>query len=199
MPLHNDVFAQQMWAFLCNDIDSCLMVAEEIQTLGSESRFKGALNFPAALMMFSVIDLSAGYYAGREATTQVIADFIAKYFGPHSPELADKKVAKKWYEVFRNGLTHQWSPKAGGVSMDPRPEVFMFQLIGAEEIPVLFVPALFAVLKEALRTYESDLDASPALQKKFKKRYEELVNDDRKEMRILRNMCQPPQRDCPRF
>jgi hypothetical protein len=190
MALHNDMLAQQMWQFLCNDIDSCLTVNQDMQALGAQSKFKGGLNFPAALTMFAMIDLAASYYVGRGATTSDIAEFISRYFGPHSPKLADEKLAKKWYEVFRNGLTHQWSPKAGGVGMTFHPEVFIFvSPPGAEKIPILIVPTLFDVLKKALHAYEADLDSNPALRQKFEHRYQALVQADYKEMRILREMC----------
>jgi len=190
MALHNDVLAQQMWQFLCNDIDSCITVQEDIQALGAQSKFKGGLNFPAALAMFAMIDLAASYYAGKEATTADIAGFISRYLGPHSPNLADERLAKKWYEVFRNGLAHQWSPKAGGVGMTLQPEVFTFvSSSGAEKIPILSVPKLFDVLKEAMRDYEADMDSNPAMRRKFEDRYQALVQADYDEMRILRGMC----------
>ena len=76
MALHNDVLAQQMWRFLCNDIDSRLTVNQDIEALGAQSKFKRGLNFPAALTMFAMVDLAASYYTGKEATTGDIAKFI---------------------------------------------------------------------------------------------------------------------------
>ena len=188
--LHNRVFNRQLWTFLCNDLDSCLMVADEVQEKGDNSRFKGALYFPAALTLFAAIELAASYYAGDEPTGDRVAEFISKYIGPCSPELASKTVAKKWYEVFRNGLTHQWSPKAGGVGVFQWREVFRFLSEGlTEKSPYLNVPALFDAFKKALRAYESDLDSNLILRKNFDSRHKALESSDCNEMRIFRGLC----------
>ena len=117
MALHNDVF-EQVWDWLCNDIESCFKVSQDLQNHLDKSQFKGGLNFPAALTMFSVIELAVGYYSGGDPNSDSAADFVSKYLGKYSPSLLDRSVAKKWYEVLRHGLAHQWSPKAGGVAMD---------------------------------------------------------------------------------
>ncbi len=189
--LHNQVFERQIFTFLCHDIDSCLTVSQELQTLGDNSKFKGGLNFPAALTLFSAIELAASYYAGNRPTLDEVAEFISKYIGPYSHRLANKGIAKKWYQVFRNGLSHQWSPKAGGVAMDFQcQEVFMFSSQdGTEKIPYLNVPALFDALKRALRAYESDLDSDVTLRNNFESRHKALVDGDYMEMRIFRGLC----------
>lgn len=140
-------------------------------------------------MLLSAIDLAAGYYVGREAKTKEIGVFIAKDLGPHAPKLADEAIAKKWYEVFRHGLAHAVSPKAGTVSLDPHPEVFFFILSHSEKIPVLVVPTLFVVLKKALREYETELDTNSSLQAQFQRRHDELVKGDFKAMRAFMTLC----------
>ena len=188
--LHTEIFKTRMWTFLCNDLDSCLTVAEELQTLGATSRFKGALYFPAAMSLFAAIELAASYYAGDEPNSANVSEFISRYIGPYSPELANKTVAKKWYAVFRNGLAHQWSPKAGGVGLFKSPKVFIFLSQGSiEKFPCLNIPALFDVLKKALRDYESDLDSDVTMRNNFERRHKALESSDYTEMRIFRGLC----------
>jgi hypothetical protein len=191
MALHNDVFKQQIWEWFCNDIDSCFKVSQDLQTKRERSVFKGGLNFPAALTTFSIIELMAGYHAGREPTYTDIAEFVSRYVGKYCPKLADKNVAKRWYDVFRHGLSHQWSPKRGGVAMRfDVPDVLAFWSPGGtEKFPYLNVPSLFRCLKEALRDYEADLDSDAELQEKFKRRYERLFSDDGEAMEALRRLC----------
>jgi len=111
---------------------------------GDASTFRGGLNFPAALTMFAVIELMAGYHAGKKATAKELVEFVSKYVGKYCPKLTGEQVAKKWYDVFRNGLSHQWSPKFGGVAVDfAQPDVFVFLQVGTEKIPYLIVPKLF--------------------------------------------------------
>jgi hypothetical protein len=189
LPLHF-LDTSQIWEWFCNDIDSCLTVSHDLQAQGDASTFRGGLNFPAALTMFAVIELMAGYHAGKKPGSKEIAGFVGKYVGKYYPKLADEQVAKKWYEVFRNGLSHQWSPKFGGVAMDfAQPDVFVFLQVGTEKIPYLIVPKLFYFIKAALRDYEADLNSNVALRSNFKKRYEELVSCDRKAMESLRRLC----------
>lgn len=191
MALHNAVFKDQIWAWFCNDMDSCLKVSKDLQDQQEKSTFKGGLNFPAALTMFAVIELVAGYYAGKRPSYTDVAKFVSRYVGRYCPRLADRNVAKHWYDVFRHGLSHQWSPKFGAVAMDFRiQEVFVFSSQGRrEKIPHLIVPKLFEVLKGALRDYEADLDSDAALRGNFEKRYAELLSHDRVEMETLRKLC----------
>jgi hypothetical protein len=140
--------------------------------------------------MFAVIELMAGYHAGKKATAKELVEFVSKYVGKYCPKLTGEQVAKKWYDVFRNGLSHQWSPKFGGVAVDfAQPDVFVFLQVGTEKIPYLIVPKLFCFIKAALRDYEADLNSNVALQSNFTKRYEELVSCDRKAMESLRRLC----------
>jgi hypothetical protein len=191
MALHNDIFREQIWGWFCNDIESCFKVAQDLQARGE---LRGRLNFPAALTIFAVIELVAGYYAGKRPRHGDIAKFISRYLGKHYAKLADERVAEKWYEVFRHGLSHQWSPKCGGVSMDfAQPDVFAFAQSGTEEVLTLFVPALFCFTRAAMRDYEADLNSSVVLRSNFSKRYEELVSRDRGAMQALRGMCRSRQ------
>jgi hypothetical protein len=159
--------------------------------MDENSRFKGALYFPAALTLFAAIELAASYYAKTKSTSDRAAEFVSKYIGRYSPKLADKTIAKKWYDVFRNGLSHQWSPKAGGVGVFQCPEVFIFFSQGGpdEKIPYLNVPALFDALKLALHDYETDLDSDVILRSNFECRHKVLESTDRNRMRDFRKAC----------
>lgn len=187
MALHNDVFNQQIWDFFCNDLDSCLTVSKMSRI--PNSHFKGGLNFTSVLTIFSVIELAAGWWKGKEATHEIIADFIQEYFSKYYARFKNKSFAKKFYEVFRNGLSHQWSPKASGVAMD----FFGNWLIekggdGQEEILFLNVPIFYEITKRALKDFEKDLDENPNMRKLFDDRYNVIVEGDYKEMRVLRGM-----------
>lgn len=191
MAIHNDVFKQQIWDFFCGDLDSCLAVSKVIQSK-QPTQFKGGLNFTATLTIFSVIELTAGWWKGKEATTDIIASFIQQYFAKYYPRFKERVFAKKFYEVFRNGLSHQWSPKASGIAMDFTNSrlVEKSNINPNEEILVLNVPTFFNVTKQALEDYEKDLNKNVAMQSSFEARYKRIVGDDYKEMRILRAMLE---------
>jgi len=189
MALHNDVFRQQIWEFFCNDLDSCLLVSKIIQS-GKTSPFKGGLNFTALLAIFSVIELASGWWEGKEPTQETVANFIQKYFSKYEPRFSDQVLAKKFYNVFRNGLSHQWSPKAGGVAMDFAHD-WLLEIIstnGSESIIALNVPKFYQITKSALTDYEHDLDDKADQRLNFEKRYNCIVESDYKEMRKVREM-----------
>jgi hypothetical protein len=188
MGLHNDVFNQQIWDWFCNDLESCLLVSQKVQAGSTE--FKGGTNFPAALTIFSVLEMTAGYYSGRtddqQLTNRVVA-FLVKYFSKYDARFADTDFAKKFYNVFRHGLAHQWAPKAGAVSMDfgQQDELILWIEGEAERYPCLNVPAFFELTKKALRGYESDLDQDQGLRDKFKTRYDAMIKADYQRMKQL--------------
>lgn len=187
MALHNNVFKQQIWEFFCDDLDSCLLVSKLKQS--GDRRFRGGLNFTACLAIFSAIEFLSGFLAGREPTSDDIAVFLQKYFGKYWERMNSKSFSKKFYEVFRNGLSHQWSPKASGVAMDfyndwilrkEKPPSF------SEEILTLNIPRFYEVTKKAFKDYEVNLDKKSDFRTKFEERYNKLVESDYMEMRILR-------------
>ncbi|HZE87228.1 MAG TPA: hypothetical protein VE090_03395 [Methylomirabilota bacterium] len=191
MALHNDVFQQQIWDFFCNDLESCLTVSKLKQS-NPNSPFKGGLNFTATLAIFSVIELAAGWWKGTEATNDIIASFIQNYLAKYYDRFNNKSFAKKFYEVFRNGLSHQWSPKASGVAMDFYKSwlVEKTSTNGQEEILLLNVPTFYYVTKQGLEDFEKDINTNEAMRKMFERRYSKIVDSDYKEMRILRGMLE---------
>ena len=131
------------------------------------------------------------YYTGKKTTTRAVADFLGKYFAPDFPAFKDKPFAMKFYEIFRHGLAHGWSPKAGGVAMDFRRDWalrFIKTQDGSEKIPSLNIPTFFEITKKALQGFESDLDKDRNLQAKFARRYKVLIDGDYKAMREFREM-----------
>jgi hypothetical protein len=189
MALHNDIFKQQIWEFFCNDLESCLTVSKLIQT-NSASSFKGGLNFTATMAIFSVIELVAGWWKGTKPTNDIIASFIQNYFSKYYIRFNNKSLAKKFYEVFRNGLSHQWSPKASGIAMDFNNNWLVEKMPtnGQEEILALNVPTFYYLTKQVLSDYEKELNENEDMRKLFEERYKKIVDEDYKEMRILRNM-----------
>ncbi|MGH7157275.1 MAG: hypothetical protein ACREGG_04165 [Candidatus Saccharimonadales bacterium] len=188
MALHKDVFQQQVWEWFCNDLESCLLVSQKVQA--GDAEFKGGINFPAALTIFSVLELCASYFSGRTDDSNLIdrvVQFLVKYFPKHDARFSDADFAQRFYRVFRHGLAHQWSPKAAAVSMDfGKDELLLWARDG--EIPCLNVPTFFELTKAALRDYEADLDADEELREKFKTRYEAMWNNDYEQMELLRKM-----------
>lgn len=191
MALHNDVFQQQIWDFFCGDLESCLTVSKLKQS-NPNSPFKGGLNFTATLAIFSVIELCAGWWKGVEPTSDIIASFIQKYLSKYYVRFKDKNVSKKFYEVFRNGLSHQWSPKASGIAMDFYGNWLINKTdeIGQEEILLVNVPTFFNVTKQGLKDFEEELNENEDMRKLFEARYNKIVESDYKEMRILRDMVE---------
>ena len=189
MALHNDVFRQQIWDFFCGDLQSCLCVSAIKQQSQTECCFKGGLNFTSALVIFSVIELASGWYKGKEPTTETVAEFFYEYFSEYYSPFKDKNFSKKFYGVFRNGLSHQWSPKASGIAMDFSADWFIKKVkYGSEEILMLNIPIFFKWTKLALKKFENDLDSKQVLRDSFEKRYKVIVDSDYKEMRVLRDM-----------
>lgn len=191
MALHNEVFNQQIWQFFCNDLDSCIKVAKIVQKEEGKGTFKGGLNFTAALVIFSVIEFVSGWYQNRESDSNTVAEFLDKYASKYFNPFRDKRISKKFYEVFRNGLSHQWSPKGSGIAMDTENNILLGkQRIGNEDILTLNVPSFYELAKIAIKNYENDLNNNEDLRAKFENRYKKLVESDFKEMRILRNMLE---------
>jgi hypothetical protein len=184
--LHNNVFDQQVWDWFCNDVESCLLVSKKVQA--HEGEFKGGTNFPACLTIFSVIEMAAGYFSGRTTDAQSspgVVNFLVKYFAKHDARFADLDFSRRFYNVFRHGLAHQWSPKAGAVSMDFGNDGL---ILWVGEYPFLNVPPLFELTKAALRDYEGDLDTDANLRAKFKTRYEAMLQADHERMEELREI-----------
>jgi hypothetical protein len=191
MALHNDVFRQQIWEFFCNDLDSCLSVSQIRLIFPGNTLFKGGLNFTSALVIFSVIELTSGYYSGREPTPDTVADFLSCYFSKYWLPFSNKKFAKKFFEVFRNGLSHQWSPKASGIAMDFNANwILKIEHTSPEneQIPILNIPGFYNISKRALKDYENQLNIDKKICDNFSKRYNRITSSDYQEMKILKEM-----------
>jgi hypothetical protein len=177
MTLHTAVFKQQIWGFFSNDMDSCLLVSKDILIKKNGSKFTGGLNFTAALTVLSVVDMCASYYVGKEAGLNDIAEFMKKYFLPYDPLFNYTTFSKKVYEIFRNGLSHQWSPKMSGVSMDFNEKKWIVFVRG--ETPILNIPSFLKIVKMGFKSYETDLDNNSRLRDLFETRYNKIINQDK--------------------
>lgn len=178
MSLHNEIFKIQVWKYFCNDIDSCIEVSKEIKN-GNNSRFKGGLNYTSALAIFSVIDMMSGYFSGtKNVNSNISASFLVKYLSKYEENFKEKIFAKKFYEIFRHGLSHDWQPKYSGVSMYSSKMIVYID--EKEDVPVLAIPTFYENIKKALKDYENDLNNDKKLQDLFIKRYN-VVNKQNKE------------------
>lgn len=189
MTVHNQVLQQQVWEFFCNDLDSCIEVSKDTQQNKSLSRFKGGLNFTAALTIFSVLEFISSFYLNSEPSSSTFAKFLSKYGSRYFDKFSNENLSKKLYEVFRNGLSHQWSPKGSGIAMDIEGDWLVSkQRSGEEEILALNIPTFYELAKLAIKDYEAEMDNNDALQQNFNKRYKKVVREDFMHMRILRDM-----------
>lgn len=186
MALHNDVFKQQIWEFFCDDLESCLLVSRLKQQ--GDIRFRGGLNFTACLTIFSVIELCSSYYKGKDSDANTVSDFLVKYFSKYDVKFSDEKFSRYFYDVFRHGLSHQWSPRASAIDMNFTDKYFLKKdRIENEEILYLNIPVFYDYTKKALSNYENDLDNDMSLRNLFEKRYKNIVDLDYQKMRILRD------------
>lgn len=185
MALHNDVFRQQIWEFFQNDMDSCLEVAKDKQIKGDKSIFKGGLNFTAALTLMAVVEMCASYFVGREVDDNAAAKFIKEYLSKYEPIFQFEPISKKFFQIFRHGLAHNWSPKMAGVSMDFNEAK---SIVFVNGVPVLNVPAFYSVLKRGISDFENKLDDDAILSGLFKKRYDEIISRDKTEVDKLKEM-----------
>lgn len=186
MALHNDVFKDQIWKFFCDDLESCLLVSKLKQA--GDGRFKGGLNFTACLTIFSVIELCSSYYKGKDSDVNTVTDFLIKYFFKYYDKFNSKYFSREFYRVFRNGLSHQWSPKASAIDMNFTNNYFLKKVkTENEEILYLNIPDFYQLTKNALQDFEKDLNSNSNLRIVFEKRYNQILNIDYKQMRTLRS------------
>lgn len=178
MKLHNYVFQQQIWSFFYNDLESCLEVSKEVQQ--GNKKFKGGLNFTAALTIFSVIDFLASFWKGKNANQTDIAKFIHKYFANYHLIFKTEDLCKQFYNIFRNGLSHQWSPKSSGVAMEFSTKHILIEN-KRDKILYLNIPAFYKICVKAFKDFENDLDTDIILSKKFQSYYNEMIKFDGKQ------------------
>lgn len=187
MSAYEGFFRQSIFDFYANDIKSCLKVSE-IKQSGS-SDFQGGLNFTAALAIFCVLEMMAGFYKGKkEPTNDDIVDFLVKYFSKYDSKFADKDFAKLFYKVFRHGLVHEWSPKASAIAMNFRSKEITEKIkikTDGEEIMCVNIPPFFDITIKAYTDYKNDLDKGMYVEE-FERRYQKVTEDDYYEMRVLR-------------
>ncbi len=188
-PVYTQVFRDQVWGFYVNDMEACRQATINAQSGG----VLGGQNFTAALLTLSVIDFCTGFFKGKtkradgrpEMTTAGdVAEFMSKYFTGYE-KFKEIDFCKKFYQVFRHGLAHSWSPKGSGIGMDLTATEIVW-LHG--DIPILEVIPFYELTKQALKLYENDLGKDEDLNHKFIKRLEYLNDNDAAEAQTLRDM-----------
>lgn len=173
MSTHNEVFNLQIWDFFQNDMDSCFVSAKRAQ----ESDGMGGQNFTAATIIFTVLDFCAGFYHGKvEVTSIEVSDFITKYLGARNKRFENKDFTKQFYNVFRHGLVHQWSPKFSGVGMNFANKEILYEISGG--ILILNVPPFYDLVIQSLKDFENNLDEDAELRSKFEKRLSAITDRD---------------------
>lgn len=191
MSLHKLVFNQQIWNFFKWDIESCLRVVKmrsAFDLKNGDNILPGGLNFTAALVIFCVIEMMTGYYKGKLLpSSDDVTDFLAKYFSKYESLFSNKEFSKRFYEVFRHGLVHEWSPKWSAVGMDfsSIESIGILKITDNREIVALNVPIFYDITIKALNDYEKDLD-NGCYVSEFKKRYNEAIKKDSEEMELLK-------------
>ncbi len=186
--MHKSVFNHQIWNYFVNDIESCFNSARNALTNGG----KGGQNFTAAIVIFTVLDFCAGFYLGKvepslNLNAREVSDFITKFLGDRNDIFRNSEFSLKFYEVFRHGLVHQWSPKFAGVAMDFNTEDILFEEQG---ILCLNVPPFFKLVRTALEDFEKYLDDNITAQEKFETRLEAILTKDAQEVLVLKGMLE---------
>ncbi|HRH31815.1 MAG TPA: hypothetical protein PLK06_00630 [bacterium] len=107
-----EIFFPTIKAYIQDDLRSMLSI---------EKKASGACNFPIALTALSAMDYLGflvavkRYRTDGHDTVRRIQAFGESYFSDYSKKSLDGKW-KKLSTVFRNGLSHVYFPKSGGVS-----------------------------------------------------------------------------------
>lgn len=194
---YKNIFEQQIRRYYISDMESCIRAAKDAQAKTYNPKGDGGQNFTAALLTLSVIDFCAGYFTGKTeysykagkikpelTTAHDAADFMSKYFTDYHM-FADEDFCIKFYQVFRHGLAHTWSPKGSGIGMDMYATTPVVMESGA---PVLEMVPFFDHTKKALSRYEIELGEDEALNHNFMKRFDYLQNNGQKEANELKAM-----------
>lgn len=178
------VFEELIDSFYINDMESCFEAARRRET--EKELFPGGLNFTTALAIFALIDVLAGLYTGKVQTTaNDVASFMTKYFSKYNSFFSSQPQSVKFYEVFRHGLAHEWSPKHSAVGMTFEGGSPVGSVVAeGRKIPAINVPSLYALSILAIRDYRKDLENGKHLAE-FQKRYDEQQARDRIEMERL--------------
>lgn len=185
-PIHKKVFELQIWDYFENDINSCFTAARNAQDNGG----KGGQNFTAATIIFTVLDFCAGFYHGKtepklSLNAREVAEFITKYLGARDEMFRNPALTLKFYEVFRHGLIHQWSPKFAGVAMEFNSDEILYEQRG---VVCLNVPPFFKLVSLALQDFERDLDGSKEAREKFERRLSAISTQDAQEVVALKEL-----------
>ena len=178
------IFAEQIWGYFVADMDSCFRSAKNAQIRKYNDKGHGGQNFTAALLILSVIDFCTGYLMGKtrqnngspELTkADDVAVFMSRYFVDF-PRFKDKFFSKQFYQVFRHGLAHSFSPKACGIGMNLNAtEIFSIQ----NGTPVLEVKPFYELTIKAIKKYEEELGLNHELNDNFMKRFNYLIDRDK--------------------
>lgn len=164
MSKHDDFFNLIIFEFYKNDVESCLNVSKS-----DRATFPGGQNYTAGLVIVCVLETITAYYKGKdinksgvmeEAKSDEVAEFMVKYFSPFEKLFSDKSFSKKFYEVYRHGLVHQFDPKSSAIAMDFNSDDII-DILPVDEKMVINIPPLFRISLKAYELYEADLNVGP--------------------------------------
>jgi len=138
----------------------------------------GACNFPIALYVLSCMDYLGFLVATIEYRTkgEDTLERIRSYADACFPEFTKKELAGKWpavKDIFRNGLTHVFFPKQGGVSRVGSQNVLA---VSADGRCVLDADALAHAFIASIDNLKSLLMTDDALCERLFDRYQFLDN-----------------------
>lgn len=197
MSAYKRFFEQEINDFYKNDLSSCLEVSRLKQQGNDQKSFPGGLNFTAGLAIFCVLEMTTSFFKGKvkkknggmeESSADDVADFLIKYFSPFCNIFSNREFSKKFYEVFRHGLVHEFSPKASAIAMDfSYEEPIGLVLDNDEDLMTINIPKFFEISLKAYSLYERDLDSGQFI-KEFDKHYLAMIDNDYREMRTLRDL-----------
>lgn len=190
MSAYKGFFNQSIREFFYGDIESCMEVSKRKQHRDAFFSNIGGLNFTAGLVIFCIIEMLAGFFKGKDfPNSDDVSEFLKKYFATHNRLFENIDICKKFYEVFRHGLVHEWSPKACSVDMNFNDNYLLKTVLGegGKEILQINIPTFFKLTKKAFADYERDLDSGFYIEE-FDTRYNSTIEKDYAEMEDLKKL-----------
>jgi hypothetical protein len=126
-----------------------------------------SLAFTVATMVFTGVDFFGGLLKGRDSSKGGFAEFVQKYFaGEYAASAGDL------YEVFRDGLVHQYFPKQQGAISWAEDAPHLTKTQGRYN---LNAKKLAKDFEAAIAEYKQQLLVDPQLHANFKKRLEVII------------------------
>lgn len=115
-----------------------------------EAMKQNNINFPLALCIFSYMEFLGSIFTGNPTGDRINADeYMKECFG----NKRDEYPIDVLWDVFRNGLAHEYFARGGVANGNERPAI----QVGADGLKVLYSKTLADDFLESLKTFETKL------------------------------------------